>query len=79
MQELIRGIGHDVGAPARHIVHFSQMLDEDIEADTLSEKHRRWLELIQNSGRQIQNMLTCLTKLSRLSGRAGEMEKLRKV
>lgn len=67
IEELIRGLGHDVGAPARHIVHFSQMLSErDLQAP-MEDKHLDWLEMIHDSGKQIQDMLSSLTKLSRLS------------
>ena len=72
IESLIRGMGHDIGAPARHVVHFSQMLEERDPSLPLEDKHERWLGLIHDSGKLIQEMLASLTKLSHLSSRANE-------
>ena len=76
VEELIRGMGHDIGAPARHIVHFAEMLSEQAVNVPLEDKHERWLGMIQDSGRQIQAMLASLAKLSRLSVRSNKLEQL---
>ena len=76
VEELIRGINHDIGAPARHIAHFSQMLTEQTKGIALENKHGQWLNLIHDSGQQIQTMLTSLTQLSLLSKRAHQVSTL---
>lgn len=76
VEELIRGIGHDVGAPARHIVHFSQMLSERDNETPLDDKHLRWLDMIHDSGKLIQSMLSGLSQLSRMSIVASNTELL---
>ncbi|TBR42141.1 hypothetical protein CBF23_007595 [Marinomonas agarivorans] len=64
---LTRGICHDVGAPVRHVVQFTQMLNDDHAIDALDDKHKRWFALIHDGGVQMQNMLSALSELSRLS------------
>lgn len=68
VEGIVRGIGHDIGAPVRHIVYFAQMLSEQAMDDTSFEgKQQRWLSLIHESGKQIQIMLSALSVLTRLS------------
>ena len=76
MEELIRGVCHDVGAPARHVVQFTQMLNEVDFDDNLDDKHQRWLTLITNGGLQIQTMLANLSYITRLTICANEIEVL---
>lgn len=64
---LLYGISHDLGAPARHIVQITQLLNSLSDTQTLEAKHLRWLELLQESGRTIQNMLGGLSKFALLS------------
>lgn len=67
VEQLIRGICHDVGAPTRHMVQFTKMLNEDVNDGALTEKHKRWLTFIHDGGQQIQEMLSALSVLARLS------------
>lgn len=76
IQHLIRGICHDVGAPARHIVQFSQMLTDSSVGSTLEDKHKHWLSILNNSGRQLQSMLAGLETLTHLSNCAEKTSEL---
>ena len=67
IERLISGICHDIGAPTRHIVQFSQMLNQAGADSNLEDKHKRWLMLINDGGVKIQAMLSSLSKLSYLS------------
>lgn len=64
---LLYGITHDMGAPARHIVQITQMLEELSNSQTVEAKHLRWLGLLQESGRTIQAMLAGLSNFGLLS------------
>ena len=76
LESLLSGVCHDIGAPARHIVQFSQMLEQLDEGASLDEKHRRWLSIVQQSGQEIQAMLGSLSLLSRLSKLAEKVTRL---
>ena len=76
LEELLRGIRHDIGAPVRHIVHFSQMLNEQVMNASMETKHERWLSMIHDSGQQLQNMLESLTEFSHLSTQRCSREQL---
>ena len=73
VDSLIYGISHDIGAPVRHIVQFSQMLSDAVE-DKEDQKLQRWLSILQTSGQQLQTMISSLALLSRLSSAADQVE-----
>ena len=79
VERLISGICHDIGAPARHAVQFTQLLNDNLDENTdspMEEKHKRWLSMVHDSGKEIQTMLSSLPILSRLSMRSSEMIQL---
>ena len=65
LENVLRGIRHDLGAPVRHLVNFSQMLNE-LNDLPLQDKHRQWLFYIQQGSTQLQDMLHSLTTLTEL-------------
>ncbi|TXR54483.1 sensor histidine kinase [Reinekea thalattae] len=71
IEELIRGLIHDLGAPARHIVFFSNMLNEQVK-EGVSEKHKQWLNFINEGGTNIQTMLNSLEFIDQISQQASQ-------
>lgn len=67
VDRLVRGICHDLGAPTRHIVQFSQMLNCGQKGMLESEKQLKWLSFINDSGMKTQKMLSSLNQLSLIS------------
>lgn len=67
VDRLVRGICHDMGAPTRHIVQFSQMLNNSPKGKVEPEKQLKWLSFINDSGLKAQEMLSSLSKLSMIS------------
>lgn len=65
-QQFIYSLSHDMGAPLRAVVQFSQMLDSQL-AEKLDPKERYWLELINQNGRRAQDMIEGLLAYSRLT------------
>jgi len=65
-QEIIYIISHDMGAPLRSVVQFSELLSQRME-DRLDDKERYWFSLIKDNGEKAQNMLDAMLVLSRLS------------
>ncbi|WP_428240601.1 sensor histidine kinase [Gynuella sp.] len=65
LQKLVYGISHDMGAPLRTVVQFSNLLTQSL-ADRLTEKELYWLQLIQEAGLHGQQMVESLKKYSRL-------------
>ncbi|TQV80153.1 hypothetical protein FKG94_10825 [Exilibacterium tricleocarpae] len=68
VQKLVYGISHDLGAPLRAVVQFSQLLEQQLDAH-LDEKARYWLHLIRDGGSKAQAMVEALLRYSRLSSR----------
>lgn len=66
IEQLIHGISHDMGAPLRAVVQFSDLLQQRL-ADKLDDKERYWFELIYQNGRSAQHMLAALLTYSRLT------------
>lgn len=66
LEKLVRGIGHDMGAPSRHITHFSERLLEQLSND-LSDNQLEYLQFINQSGEQLQRMINGLNQLTKLS------------
>ncbi len=66
MQKIVYGISHDMSAPLRAIVQFSQMLKSQV-GDKLDEKEIYWLQLIEDSGCHAQKMIEALLLYSRLT------------
>lgn len=66
VQKMVYGISHDMGAPLRAVVQFSQMLKNRV-GDKLSEKENYWLQLIEESGCHAQKMIEALLIYSRLT------------
>lgn len=67
VDRLVRGICHDMGAPTRHIVQFSQMLNNNPKGKVDQEKQLKWLSFINDSGLKTQEMLSSLSQLSMIS------------
>ena len=65
LQKLVYGISHDLGAPMRTVVQFSNLLVQSL-ADRLTEKEQYWLQLIRDGGIQGQQMIEALKVYSRL-------------
>lgn len=76
VEKLIRGICHDFGAPVRHATQFSQMLNQSDLQKGMEDKHLRWLSMIEESGVQMQAMLTSLSLLSRLTMQTDQTTRL---
>ncbi len=72
-QELVYGISHDMGAPLRSVVQFSQLLQNKLR-EQLDEKETFWLQLIQENGVKAQNMIDALLVYSRLSSQCNKDE-----
>lgn len=66
IQKMVHGISHDMSAPLRAVVQFSQMLKNRV-GDTLGEKEAYWLQLIEDSGCHAQKMIEALLVYSRLT------------
>ena len=66
MQQLVYGISHDMGAPLRAVVQFSQLLEKRLDS-RLDEKERYWLQLVQENGEKGQAMIEALLRYSRLN------------
>lgn len=64
LDNLVRGLGHDMGAHVRHIVEFSKMLQHSTEPREDSNRDSAWLNMMIDSGNQLQTMLAQLAKLS---------------
>jgi len=58
-------VSHDLQAPVRHILAYSQILLDEIAAD-LPESARHHLQRINRSGESMRNLITHLLTLSRL-------------
>ncbi len=58
-QELVHGISHDMGAPIRSVVQFSQLLQNRL-GERLDEKETYWLRLINESGLKVQKMIDAM-------------------
>ncbi len=65
-KKIIYAISHDLGAPIRAVVQFSQLLSPRLK-EKLDEKEAYWFEFILNGGLKAQEMLDSLLKYSRLS------------
>ena len=61
LKHLIDDFSHDIGAPLRAVVHFSQILIEET-SDRLEEEERYWLQLILQSGEKTQSMMNALKR-----------------
>jgi light-regulated signal transduction histidine kinase (bacteriophytochrome) len=66
LQQLVYSISHDMGAPLRAVVQFSQLLEKRLK-NRLDEKERYWLQLVQQGGEKGQEMLDGLLRYSRLA------------
>lgn len=66
VQKMVFGISHDMSAPLRSVVQFSQLLKNRV-GDKLDEKEIYWLQLIEEGGIQAQKMIDALLCYSRLS------------
>ena len=66
LDKIIYSISHDLGAPLRAVVQFSQLLSSRLE-NRLDEKEAYWFRLILEGGTQAQSMLEELVRYSRLS------------
>lgn len=66
IQKLVYGISHDMSAPLRAVVQFSELLKNRL-GDRLDEKESYWLQLIEESGCHAQKMIEALLRYSRLS------------
>lgn len=72
-QQLIYAISHNLGAPLRGIVNFSQLL-QDSYASQLDDKAKRWLAFLNDEGLQAQAMIAGLLTHSRLSSEVLDKE-----
>ncbi len=72
-QELVHGISHDMGAPIRSVVQFSQLLQNRL-GERLDEKETYWLRLINESGLKVQKMIDAMLVYSRLSSQRNRDE-----
>jgi len=59
-------VSHDLQAPVRHLIAYSQMLMEDSSAE-LSDSARNYIQRINRSGIQMRELITHLLTLSRLN------------
>ena len=59
-------VSHDLNAPARAMVEFSKLLLAE-NGDALSDEARQYLNLIVDSGRELQEMLNGLLDYSRIN------------
>jgi len=75
IEHLVRGIGHDLGAPARHVVQFAHLLETGNEPP-LSAKQLQWLSYVSQGGTQLQDMLTALAIMGRLTSQSDAYEKI---
>lgn len=66
IQKIVYGISHDMSAPLRAVVQFSQLLKNRL-SDRLDEKETYWLQLIEENGSHAQKMIEALLTYSRLS------------
>lgn len=65
LQRLVYGVSHDMGAPLRSIIRFSELLQQRL-AERLTDKEKYWLELMCDGGLQAQQMVDSLLQYSRL-------------
>ena len=65
IQNLLYGVSHDLGAPLRAVVQFSELLQKRID-DRLDEREHYWLQLIHDSGTKGQNIVESLQRYARL-------------
>ncbi|WP_027859588.1 sensor histidine kinase [Marinobacterium jannaschii] len=65
LQKLVYGLSHDMGAPLRAVVQFSQLIGRRLDG-RLDEKEQYWLALIQENGERAQQMIDALLVFSRL-------------
>lgn len=68
LRDYMRAIGHDVGAPIRHIRGFSALLDDEI-GDSLKGESRLLLDQIQSSAELAESMIYGLHDLAYLGSR----------
>ncbi len=66
LQQIVYGISHDMGAPLRSVVRFSELLQTRLDG-RLDETERYWLQLVQHSGEKGQAMIDALLRYSRLA------------
>lgn len=66
IQQMIYGITHDMGAPLRSVIRFSELLQERLN-ERLDDKEKYWLELIKTGGEKAQAMVDSLLVYSRLA------------
>lgn len=66
MEAFTYSVSHDLRAPLRAINGFSQYLNQDY-ADKLDEEGQRYLQIIRDNTRKMDQLITDLLKLSRLS------------
>lgn len=65
MRDFAHAAAHDLQAPLRRIVSYSQLVVDDAP-DSLSEETRRWLEVIGSSAQQMSNLLQSLLEFARI-------------
>ncbi|WP_444994663.1 sensor histidine kinase [Aliikangiella sp. IMCC44359] len=66
VQQIIYGITHDMGAPLRSVIRFSELLQVRLN-ERLDDKEKYWLELIKTGGEKAQAMVDSLLVYSRLA------------
>ena len=66
LEQFIYGVSHDLGAPVRHLVQFSDLFQKRA-AGKLDEKELSWLKFIIEGGQRAQKMSESLLYLSRLA------------
>ncbi len=69
LQQLVYGLSHNMGAPLRGVIQFSQLLQNNLK-EQLPEKEGHWLELIRQNGEQAQQMIDSLLFYSRLTSQS---------
>lgn len=65
LRQLVYGLAHDLGAPLRAVTQFGHLLHERC-ADSLDERERYWLQLVEDNGRRAQDMVAALVDYTRL-------------
>lgn len=69
-EDLLHGLGHELGAQLRHILGFSQLLEQDL-SERLSQDEAQWLQYVLGSARVAQAMVEGLRRIVR----AGEAKR----
>ncbi len=72
VQEFVSIVSHDLRAPIRHLRQFSAMLTESLALAT--EEQKQFVEFIESSAQQCNQMMDALTELSRLYTQPAELE-----